>query len=147
MAYTRTQATTHLSNELGEIADEVGQVKTDSAAGFGPALDRALRKLGVGESGLATATVADADVEAYMALCEFYALQRMWRNLSVRGDVDGQSVIGPRSGVFYRVERLFHQAKEMCEALGYTVDSTAAWESGKLNLDYIEPESTGYTTA
>lgn len=114
----------HLVNEFGKLATETGQVTTDSLAGYGPAIDRALRRLGVAETDLATAELDDADGPAAFALAEYYALLRFQRALAVRGDIDGASVIGPRSQVFQQVRDMLADAKLACEALGYAMTET-----------------------
>jgi hypothetical protein len=145
MGYTRVSATTHLANELAKLAAETGQVLTDSAAGFGPAIDRALRTLGVAEASLATTTVDDDDVPAYLALCEYHALARIWRALATRADVSARNVMGPRAQVFQHVKDLMEMAANECAALGYPVGSLGAsasggsWNVGSLTLDFIEP--------
>jgi hypothetical protein len=147
MAYTRTSATTHLSNEFAALASETGQAVTDSTAGFGPAIDRALRTLGVTEADLAAATVADANVPAFLALCEYHALARIWRSLATRADVSARNVMGPRAQVFQHVKDLVTEAANTCASYGYPVGTPIAggagsggsWQAGSLTLDIIEP--------
>lgn len=147
MSYTRAQAATHLTNELGALALEAKQVTTDSAAGWGPAIDKALRTLGTAESSLATATVVDADVPAYLALCEYHALVRFWRTVATRADVAARNVMGPRAQVFQHVKDLLEIAAINCANLGYTVSGpygaggASGWEYGTLNVDFVEPEA------
>ena len=144
MAYTRASATTHLSNEFAALASETGQLTTDSTGGFGPAIDRALRTLGVTEANLATATVTDANVPAFLALCEYHALARIWRALATKADVSARNVMGPRAQIFQHAKDLMEMAANECAALGYPVGSLGAtasgsWQTGSLTLDIIEP--------
>ena len=93
----RDEAITHLGHEFAELIVEAGIAATDTADGLGPAVDAALRRLGRGESALASAQVADADVTAFLTLCDYYALRRLWRALSTRGETSARQVLGPRS--------------------------------------------------
>jgi hypothetical protein len=138
---TRATLTTHLATEFAFLAAETGQVVTDTTAGFGPALDRALRAMGVAETALATATVVDANVPAVYALAEYFALLRFQRALAVRGDIDGAKAIGPRAQIFQHVRDMLADAVIACQALGYDLRAAAAWEFAHLTLDYIEPEA------
>jgi hypothetical protein len=131
---TRAQGLTHLQNEFSALAAEAKQDTTDSAAGFGPALDRAFLALGT------TGTAPDADTGAFMALAEYHALHRLWRTLATRADVQARNVMGPRAQVFQHVKDLMAEASERCAELGYPVHGTAAWSYGQINLDYLEPE-------
>jgi len=144
MSYTRASATTHLSNEFAALVSETGQLLTDSAGGFGPAIDRALRSLGTAETALSMATVVDASVPAFLALCEYYALARIWRSLATKADVSARNVMGPRTQVFQHAKDLMEMAANECAALGYPVGSlgasaTGSWQVGSLTLDIIEP--------
>ena len=121
MSYTRAQMKTYLSLELAALAAEAKQVTTDTAAGFGPAIDKALRTLGCGETALPTATVADGDVPAYLALSKYHALLRIWATLATRADVQARNVMGPRAQVFQHVRDLVNLAAAECATLGYPV--------------------------
>lgn len=148
MSYTRASATTHLSNELAMLAKDASQLVTDSATGFGPAIDKALRTLGTAETALATATVADTSVPVFLALCEYYALVRIWRTLATRADpVSARGVLSARAQVVQQVKDLVTEAANTCASYGYPVGTPVAggagsggsWQAGSLTLDIIEP--------
>lgn len=141
MSYTRASATSHLAVQFATLATETGQVTTDTSAGFGPAIDQALRKIGgTAEADLATATVADATVPAFLALAEYYALTRFARALATRVDFGVPTVEADRPRIFAHIDRLIKLAREECAAQGYPVDGSESWSFARLQLDYIEPE-------
>jgi hypothetical protein len=141
MAFTRAQAATHLHAQFSALASEISQAETDdSATGYGPDIDQALRQLGEGEITLATATVIDGYVPAYLALAEYYCLRRMARQLSLQVDQTLNTMSekkGQRAGT---LAGLIAEAAKACEGLGYAVGGGVTWSMGRLNLDYIEPE-------
>ena len=87
--------------------------------------------------------MADANVPAFLALCEYHALARIWRALATRADVSARNVMGPRAQVFQHVKDLMEMAAAECASLGYPVGSLGAasgsWQVGSLTLDIIEP--------
>jgi hypothetical protein len=144
MAITRTQAAAHLHTQFSVLASEISQAETDdSATGYGPDLDQALRYLGEGESSLATATVMDTTGPAYLALAEYYCLRRMARQLSLAStDVrvgEMSQKLGQRAST---LAGLIDEARTACASLGHPVDGSPAWSTGSINLDYTEPEPT-----
>jgi hypothetical protein len=148
MSYTRASANTHLANELAMLAADAQQLTTDSGGGFGPAIDKALRAMGTAETALSTATVDDASVSAFLALCEYYALVRIWRTLATRADpANVRGVNSSRAQVVLQVKDLVIEAANACAGYGYPVGAPVAggagsggsWQAGSLTLDIIEP--------
>jgi hypothetical protein len=139
MTLSRASTVTYLAAEFAALLTESGVGATDITAGLGPPVDNALRQMEVAEADLATTTVADADVSAYLALCEYYALARICRALANRGDIDARNTIGPRSIVFQQARDLMQQAEAKCAAFGYAVTGGGSFEFGRLVLDYTEP--------
>ena len=143
MSYTRASAASYLAVQFATLATETDQATTDTSAGFGPALDQALRKIGgTAEADLAAATVADATVPAFLALAEYYALRRFARALATRVDFGAPTVEGDRPRIFQHISRLIVMAREECAAQGYPLDGSEIWSYTSLQLDYIEPEPT-----
>lgn len=142
MGMSRLQAATYLSTEAGleSLINESGRKSTDTADGYKPAIDQALRRLGASESGLATAEIADSQIPAYIALMEYYALRLFARTIATRVDYQATSLEADRDAVFQHVRQLMEQAAEAAEAYGYSIDGDSAWSLGRLTLDYIEPE-------
>lgn len=141
MSYSRASTASYLAVQFATLATETGQTTGDTSGGFGPAIDNALRKLGgTAEADLATASVADANVPAFLALCEYYALVRFARALATRVDTGITAVEGDREQMFSHVRQLIAMAREECAAQGYPVDGSEAWSYARLQLDYIEPE-------
>lgn len=141
MSYSRSSAASYLAVQFATLCTETGQATSDTASGFGPALDNALRRLGgVAEAGLSSATLADEDVPAFLALAEYYALVRFARALATRVDTGITAVEGNREQLFAHVQKLIALAATDCSAQGYPVDGAQTWSSARLQLDYIEPE-------
>lgn len=135
---TRANIADYLDSQFSALAASVGQ-DTDSEIGYGPDIDAALRKLGTARSDLATATLADSDEEAALALSEFYALRRFWRQLGDRV----KHTMGTTSYDFASqqasVKAMLDEAKSAVAALGYDVTGEG-WSTAYLNLDWLEPE-------
>lgn len=144
MSYTRAAAAGHLAVQFATLATETGQATGDTSAGFGPAIDQALRKIGgTAEADMATATVTDANTPAFLALAEYYALVRFARALATRIDTGITATEGDREQMFANVRKLIEIAKFEAAGYGYPVDGSSAWTSTSLQLDYIEPEPAG----
>ena len=144
MTLTRTEAAAILHADMQSLAAEVRQTTSDAAAtGYGPDLDKALRRLGTAESSLSSATVADSDVPAFLALARYYALSRFAARVATKVDTGATAVEGDRNTIFDNVKELLDAAAEECAGFGYPVDKAAAATSLiALNLDFLEPEPT-----
>lgn len=137
---TRAQAADHLQYQFSALASEIGQAETDeSATGYGPDIDQALRQLGESEAGLAAATVADAYAPAFLALAEYYALRRFGRQLALSADLSSGTMSKKASQRSATIKALTAEAAERAAGMGYPVGGAAAWGTGLLNLDYLEP--------
>lgn len=142
MAINRATIAVHLHTQFETLAREINQpATTDSASGYGPDIDAALRRLGKTTDELATATVEEGDVEACYALAEYYALRRFWRKLATKVNVGAAALApeGNRQNVFENVGTLLKMAAETVEAFGYNLGDDTAWEFVRLGLDFIEP--------
>lgn len=128
----------HLQNQFSALATETGQATTDTAAGYGPALDAALRELGYTADQLADADTTDAQDGDYLALAEYYALVRFARSLVVKVNVsvDAPAVRKDRNQAYQGVLKLIELSKADLEDRGYLASS---WSMGYLNLDFLEP--------
>jgi hypothetical protein len=143
MSVSRSAAAAYIHSRLANLAGEVQQVATDaSATGYGPDIDQALRRLGTGESSLASASVADSLSRAYLTLCQYYALDRFAGLLSTKVDFGATAVEGDRDTIFDNIERMLERLAKELKGLGYPVDEAVAWSFGRLGLDFIEPEDT-----
>lgn len=144
MTISRTTAAAHLNSQFSALATETSQAATDdSAAGYGPDIDNALRLLGVAEADLAAYAVAESDRTKYFAALKYYAAERFCNLLSYAVNVS----LGPqsKSGASSAAERVCKRAaeyKEACNALGIPPDGAAgssAWQSGTWSADWQEP--------
>lgn len=143
MTMTRAQAAAYLQTQFDLLVTATGQAATDaSAAGYGPDIDNALRQLGTAEASLSTATVADADVPAYQALVEYYALRRFARRLVTATSVSAAGISEQGQQMFEHVRLMLAEAAAAVAAYGYNVDGSA-WGTVRYNLDYLEPEVAG----
>lgn len=140
MTINRTQAAAHLRAQFDVLASEIGQTSNDdSATGFGPDIDAALRRLGTAQADLAAATVTDANAVAFLALCEYFALRRISRKLASYTEWRAGDVVGKENQVFEQVKAMMAEAAEQCAGLGYPMDGTPAWGVSSFTLDFIEP--------
>lgn len=147
MSITRGQAATYLDSQFDNLATEIGQtLRNDTAAAYGPDIDAALRRMGVAEAALATATADDDRRVVYYALCDYYCLRRMARLLATRVDSGALVNEGDRQLVFDNVMTMLAEATATVTALGYGPESDAGaanagalWGYVDYNTDYVEP--------
>lgn len=134
----RSDALIYLQNQFSALATVTGQATTDSAAGYGTAIDQALRQLGYSTADLAAADVPDADTPAYLDLAGYYALVRFLGALAVNVDIelDGPRAVKKRSQYFTQVKTLLDVKRKQLEDAGYLGSS---YEMGFLSLDFLEP--------
>lgn len=136
MSISRSVLAYYLQSQFSSLAAAVGQ-SVDVEIGFASDIDSALRKLGIVEGDLVTATVEDGDRDKAFALAEYYAARRFWRLLSDRANVS----IGGNSFNFAHLlanaKMLMEDAAKRAAALGVDV-SGDGWSIGHLNLDWIE---------
>lgn len=150
MTITRADVAAYLHSQYARLAAEIKQAETDdSADGYGPDIDQALRKLGVPRAGLPAATVRDDQEEPLFALARYFALRRFAAQVTTKVDMDGGfGVQGGRSGVFRSVLDMLKEARAELVALGYLPPDSGSGSGGNfgvidLNLDFLEPEMTG----
>lgn len=136
MTISRAHIAIYLNSQFSSLAAAVGQ-DVDAMIGYGPDVDAALRKLGVSEDVLETATLADADREVAFAVAEYAAARRFWRQLSARVNTS----IGGNSFTFTHLlpnaKLLMEDAAAKCAALG--IDVVGGWSTGYINMDWLEP--------
>ena len=146
MSTTRDQIAAHLNRHFSHLAAEINQIaRSDTADGYGPDIDRALRALGNAEADIATAAIADASIVAGLALADYFALDRFARQLSTKVDTRAYATEGNRDRIFDNVIALRELARETVEDAGYSIGGAggaSAWGLTNLSLDYIEPEPT-----
>lgn len=151
MTITRSNAASYLDSQFANLASEIVQAATDdSATGYGPDIDAALRRMDVAEADLAAATVEDVDRVEFYALCDFTCLSRMARRLATRVDSGALVPEGDRQKVFENVKALLDAAAATIEAYGYTAGTdtggdsggAAAWGYLDVNTDWVEPGGT-----
>ena len=137
----RVAATAYLTQQYRELATEAKFSDEQTSAAYSNATDMALCYLGVAESDLATVDVAQANTLKYIALLDYFALERFSTLLSIRYDV---SLPGPvsakRSQEFSQVTTLLARAENKLATLGIVIGSTSPdFELGKINLDFLTP--------
>lgn len=140
MSLTRAELLTHLTNEFAALATDTGQATTDTAAGFGPAIDFALRQTGTAQADLAAGTVPGGSEDDGLLLAEYAALRRFARALANRVDIslDAPSASRRESQAFAQVKTLIDAVRKELEESGHLA---SAWSLGSLNLDLFEPEA------
>jgi hypothetical protein len=143
MTMSRATAAVFLHGQFSDLATEISQAETDdSADGYGPDIDQAFRQLETDEDDLATASATQAQIPAFVALCEYYALRRFARRLALRADIKAGTMAKGLGKQADTLQALMAEAAQRAAGLGYPVDGAAAWSIGQINLDYIEPEPT-----
>jgi len=137
----RTAATTYLTSEYQQMADDAKLSTDQVTAAYNTAIDMSLRLLGIQETDLSTADVDQSKVIAYLALLDYYALKRFERMLSIKFDVNvgNNTVFAYRSQAFKAVQQLAQDAEERLLKLGYDVGGGPSFQMGQINLDYNEP--------
>lgn len=137
MSLTRAEVLSHLQAQFAALTTETGQVTTDTAAGFGSAIDMALRQLGTAQVSLATGTVATGDEVDGLQLAEYFALRRFARDLAIRVDIslDAPTASRRESQAYAQVKGLLDELKGELESRGFL---KATWSLGSLNLDFLE---------
>lgn len=144
MTISRTAAAAYLSSQFSALAGEVGQTATDdSATGYGPDVDNALRVLGVAEADLAAYAVAEADRTKYFVLLDAFAARRFCNQLAYSINVS----LGPQSesGASTAAQRVCELADAYARSaaeLGVPIDGVDAdaWQVGTLTADWQEPD-------
>jgi hypothetical protein len=144
----RTAASAYLTTEFAEIATDAQLDAAALAIAYSTVIDMALRKLGYVEADLATANVGQESLGAYIALLDYYALNRFAAKLySVRVDATVNNAISAsRSQAYKALSSAVDKAAAYCASLGYPVDAAGqaqTMEVGRFNLDFQEPCTTG----
>lgn len=139
----RTSAVAYLTEEFAELATDAKFTSTQTTNAYDTAIDNALRKLDFAETDLATADVAQADVQKYLKLLEYFALKRFSRLLAIRFDVEAgnKAIVASRSQAFRMVEQLVEETREELAVLGIVIGGSQTFEMGRVNLDFLEPST------
>jgi len=140
----RTAASNYLQEEYRELADEADFTTDQTTSAYSVAMDMSLRQLGYAETALSSADVPQADVLKYIALLNYYALNRFAKLLSIRVDTAaGNGAINTKdSQAFAQVKQLMGMAAQECASLGIDVGGVGAYRMGRINLDFLEPSTT-----
>lgn len=139
----RTSAMNYLLEEFQELAVDAKFTSQQITNAYNTAIDNSLRKLSFAETDLATADVAQADVQKYIKLLEFFALKRFSRLLSLRFDAKAGNgaVDATRSQAFAHVERLLDDTRGELAQLGIIIGGSNFFEMGRVQLDFLEPSN------
>ena len=142
MTIARHAVAEYLDSQFSAFAAEIGQaLADDSALGYGPDIDNALRQLSTTEANLLSTAIDETKRIEYFALAEYYAARRLWRRMAAKAD----RRLGPASVQYQHVlsalKDIMDDAAESAAALGYVVAAEATWTLSRLTLDFIEPEA------
>ena len=139
MALSRAAAAALAAAEHAELLEALGVGTTDTAGALKEPLDAALRLIGVPESGLATATVADGDIAPFLAALRWTVLRRLRNAAAARVTVSapGLGVSKAASDYARHLDSLVEAARQEVVRWGI---AAAAMGSGSLLLDFVEPE-------
>lgn len=142
MSIARTDIANYLHAQFSGLAAAIGQTDVDdSATGYGPDVDEALRELGKSESELGTATVKEGQRKAAFALASYFAARRFWRRLGDRVNHTMGETKFDFADQRKSAKEMMEDAAAECASLGYAVRDE--WSSGWLNLDWSEPNAIG----
>lgn len=142
----RTAALNTLTEKYRELAVDAKFTSQQTTDAYNAAIDMSLRYLQFQEADLATADVAQADILKYLALLDYFALERFSTLLSIKFDVKaGQGAIdAARSQAFDRVTTLLARAENKLSSLGIDIGGNGqGMQIGRLNLDFLEPSMSG----
>lgn len=136
----RIAATTYLTEQFRDVTADAQFTSQNITDAYNNALDNALRQLGYSEELLASTDVPQNQVQAYLALMEYYTLKRFIRLYSLRFSVTiTGAVTASRNQAFENLKALLAEAEADCARLGYPVGGLPYFELGRLTLDYLEP--------
>lgn len=140
----RASALAYLTSQYAELATYAKFTSGQVTAAYNVALDMSLRYLDYAEADLASADVTQANTLKYLALLEYFALDRFSKLLSIQFDV---TLPGPvqaaRSQAFKNVMTLKAQAEMKLSQLGIDIGGNGqTMQMGRLNLDFLEPSWT-----
>ncbi|HEX3643883.1 MAG TPA: hypothetical protein VHV10_21545 [Ktedonobacteraceae bacterium] len=140
----RADANAYLVEEYRELATEAEFTSDQTTSAYSVAMDMSLRQLGFAEAALSTADVLQADVLKYLALLNYYALNRFSKLLSIRVDTAaGNNAINTKdSQAFDQVTKLQARAAQEVASYGIDVGGIGAYRMGRINLDFLEPSTT-----
>jgi hypothetical protein len=140
----RTAASVYLTEEYRELASEADFTSDQTTSAYSIAMDMSLRQLGYTETALSSTDVPQADVLKYLALLNYYALNRFAKLLSIRVDTSaGNNAINTKdSQAFDQVTKLQAYAAQEVASYGIDVGGIGAYRMGRINLDFLEPSTT-----
>jgi hypothetical protein len=138
VALARADLYTYLDGQFAALAQATLPAFATPAALYDPAIDQALRALGVAQSALPTAAVADDQTPDALALAEYYSLLRFARALTQQVDLQAQAprLAKKRSQFFDHVHTLLEDARAELVGRGYLGQG---WDIQRLELDFLEP--------
>jgi hypothetical protein len=139
MPLTRADAAQIAAAEFSELLAALGVGTADASGALKEPLDAALRLIGVAESGLPSATVADSDAETFLAALRWTVLRRLRNAAAARVTISapGLGVSKAASDYARHLDGLVEQARQEVVRWGI---AAAAMGAGSLLLDFIEPE-------
>lgn len=141
----RTAAQNTLSEKYRELTAYAKFTGDQTTAAYSAAIDMSLRYLEVAEADLATADVEQADTLKYLALMDYFTLDRFSTLLSIQFDVTLPGpVVAARSQAFKQVTTLLARAENKLASLGIVIGTSGeAAQFGFINFDFLEPSPAG----
>jgi hypothetical protein len=131
----RTEALDYLTNEFSAQIEDTGLVADDVPEGFEPAINAALREVGIAKADWPTAEVDEDDEAAFEAFLEYFALSRFAKLLAqnINVGVNGKNVSLQQA--FANVKALLDAAT--AKAKGYGLGGAGAYSYQTLNLGFL----------
>ena len=128
----------YLNGQFAPLVAATLPAGTTGPTAYDPAIDQALRALGIAEAALSTAQVTDAQTSDTIVLSEYYSLLRFSRALSLQVNVQlgHPRIAKQRSQLFDHVHLLLTEARTELINRGYLGQG---WDIERLELDFLEP--------
>jgi hypothetical protein len=131
----RSEALDYLTNEFSAQIEDTGLVADDVPEGFEPAINAALREVGVAKADWPTAEVDEDDEAAFEAFLEYFALSRFAKLLAQNIDVGTNGKNVRLQQAFANVEKLLDKATVAAKAYGLGGSNSYSYQT--LNLGFL----------
>lgn len=135
------QVAAKLESRLKSLRNEAKiPLADDSANGYGPDIDDALRRMSTDD--ISTLTTFN-ETNAFLVIARYYALSRIATLVATRVDTEGYAIEGDRETIFDHIERLIEQAKNEALAYGYVLEVDDISQTGDANQEVDQSGNAG----
>lgn len=138
---TRGEILAYLRGQYPEIGSELGFSAQDSLSGYGPAIDMALRTVGIAEASLAAPTLpTSVTVLDVLTLAEYFAILRFLKAVALKVDIriDSPTAQKLQDQMTRHLGSLADRMKGFLEQRGFLAGD---FSMEFLNLDFLEAQA------